>query len=57
LIGLEDWLILGDFNLIHSPLNRSKPGGNVNEMLIFNDLIQHQDLVEFPPPRKGLHLE
>jgi hypothetical protein len=44
--NIEDWLILGDFNLIRSPLNRSRPGENVNEMLLFNDLIQHLDLVE-----------
>jgi hypothetical protein len=44
--NIEDWLILGDFNLIRSPLNRSRLGENVNEMLLFNDLIQHLDLVE-----------
>jgi hypothetical protein len=28
-----DWLIVGDSNLIRSPSDRNKPGGNINEML------------------------
>jgi hypothetical protein len=32
--------------LIRSPLNHTRPGVNVNKMLLFNDLIQHLDLVE-----------
>ena len=35
----EDWLLLGDFNFIRSPNNRNKPGGNINDMLKFNDFI------------------
>jgi exonuclease III len=42
----EDWLIAGDFNFIRSPSNRNKPGGNVNDMLIFNDIIRSQNLTE-----------
>jgi hypothetical protein len=42
----EDWLLLGDFNFIRSPANRNKPGGNVNDMLIFNDFIRRQNLTE-----------
>jgi hypothetical protein len=41
-----DWILMGDFNLIRSPQHRSRPGGNFNEMLLFNDLIHHIDLVE-----------
>jgi hypothetical protein len=44
--SFRDWLILGDFNIIRPPNNRSRPGGNPTEMLFFNDLIQHLDLVE-----------
>jgi exonuclease III len=44
--GFEDWLLLGDFNLIRSAENRNRPGGNSSEMMLFNDLIQHLDLVE-----------
>jgi hypothetical protein len=42
----EDWLILGDFNFIRSPENRNKPGGNIDDMLIFNDVIRTQNLTE-----------
>jgi hypothetical protein len=44
----EDWLIMGDFNFIRSPTNRNKSGGNVNDMLIFNDFIREQHLTEMP---------
>jgi exonuclease III len=44
----EDWLIVGDFNFIRSLANRNKPGGNVNDMLIFNDFIRSQNLTELP---------
>jgi hypothetical protein len=33
------WLIVGDFNLIRSPQNRNKPGGNIKEMFAFNEAI------------------
>ena len=42
----EDWLLLGDFNFIRGPANRNKPGGNVNDMLTFNDFIRAQHLTE-----------
>jgi hypothetical protein len=35
-----------DFNLIRSPENRNWPGGDTNEMLLFNDIIHHLDLIE-----------
>jgi hypothetical protein len=35
------WVVVGDSNLIRSPENRNKPGGNANEMLLFNDIISH----------------
>lgn len=44
----EDWLLLGDFNFMRSPDNRNKPGGNANDMPIFNDFINYQSLVELP---------
>lgn len=43
-----DWLILGDFNLIRSPENRNKPGGNSSEMFLFNEAISSLGLVEIP---------
>jgi exonuclease III len=42
------WLIVGDFNLIRSQENRNKPGGNIQEMLAFNDAISNLRLVELP---------
>jgi hypothetical protein len=36
---------VGDFNLIRFPENRNKAGGNSNEMMLFNDLIHHLDLI------------
>ena len=44
----EDWLLLGDFNYIHSQKNRNKPGGDVNDMFTFNDFIREQCLTELP---------
>ena len=34
-----DWLLIGDFNLMRSPANRNKPGGDVAQMLMFNEAI------------------
>jgi exonuclease III len=44
--SIDDRIILGDFNLIRSPENRSWLGGSTSEMLLFNDVILHLDLVE-----------
>lgn len=43
-----NWLILGDFNLYRRSENRNRPGGNVNNMLNFNNAISHLGLVEIP---------
>lgn len=44
----EDWLLVGDFNYIRAPDNRNRSGGNVNDMLVFNEFIRTQSLVELP---------
>jgi hypothetical protein len=44
----EDWLLVGDFNFIRSPENRNKPGGDINDMLLFNDFIRAKCLTELP---------
>lgn len=41
-------MLAGDFNLIRSLENISHPGGSQHDMLAFNDLIQHLDLVDIP---------
>jgi exonuclease III len=43
-----DWLVLGDFNFMRKPSDRNKPGGDVNEMLLFNEAISNLGLVELP---------
>jgi hypothetical protein len=43
---IEDWLISGDFNLLRSLSDRSRPRGDINEMILFNELIHRLDLVE-----------
>lgn len=45
---MDHWMILGDFNLIRSPNDRSRPGGNVSNMLLFNSTMQAHNLVEIP---------
>jgi hypothetical protein len=45
---LDDWILVGDFNLIRSLSDRNKPSGNVGDMNLFNDLIQHLDVVDIP---------
>ena len=46
--AMSNWLLLGDFNFIRSPENRNRPGGDVNDMFLFNDIIGHLGLVELP---------
>jgi hypothetical protein len=43
-----DWLIMGDFNFIRNPKDRNKPGGNITEMMQFNEAISNLGLVEIP---------
>jgi hypothetical protein len=43
-----DWLIMGDFNFIRSPADRNKPGGDLNDMLLFNEEISNLGIVELP---------
>jgi hypothetical protein len=37
--NIEDWVLLGYFNLIRSPNNRNKPGESTSDMLLFSDFI------------------
>jgi hypothetical protein len=43
-----DCLILSDFNFIRNPTDRNKQGGDINEMLAFNDSISKLGLIELP---------
>jgi len=44
----EDWVVAGDFNLIRHPENRNKPGGDLTEKNMFNQLISDLDRIEVP---------
>jgi hypothetical protein len=46
--SFEDWALGGDFNLFRNPENRNKPGGDIREMCMFNEMITDLDLVEIP---------
>jgi hypothetical protein len=43
-----DWIVMGDFNFIKNPNDRNKLGGDVNDMLLFNEAISNLGLVELP---------
>lgn len=42
------WLVLGDFNYIRYPHNRNREGGNIQDMLQFNEAINQLALFEIP---------
>lgn len=42
------WILMGDFNFIRSVENRNIPGGDINDILIFNEIISNAGLVEIP---------
>lgn len=44
----DDWILGGDFNLFRSVENRNKPGGDITEMNLFNEIISDLNLVEVP---------
>src|ERR1041384_2466831 len=39
---------MGDFNFIITPDDRNRPGGDINDMLLFNEAINNLGLVELP---------
>ena len=43
-----DWIIMGDFNFIRALEDRNRPGGDINDMLLFNEAINNLGLVELP---------
>ena len=44
----SNWMIMGDFNFYRSLLDRNKPGGNLNDVFIFNEIISNLGLQEIP---------
>ena len=43
-----DWIVMGDFNLIRSLEDRNKSGGNISEILMFNEAISLLGIQEVP---------
>jgi hypothetical protein len=41
-------LLLGDFNFIKYAENRNKLGADMNDIFLFNDIINHLGLLELP---------
>ena len=44
----DNWLLVGDFNFMRSTENRNRPGANMNDIFIFNEIISFLGLVELP---------
>lgn len=44
----ENWMFIGDFNFYRSLNDRNKPGGNLNDVFFFNEMISNLGLQEIP---------
>lgn len=44
----ENWMLAGDFNFYRSSSNRNREGGNMHDIMIFNEIISNLDLLEIP---------
>jgi len=44
----ENWMLIGDFNFYRSLTDRNRPGGDINDVFIFNEIISHLGLQEIP---------
>jgi hypothetical protein len=44
----DNWMILGDFNFYRSLNDRNRPGGNINDVFVFNEIISNVGLQEIP---------
>jgi exonuclease III len=44
----DNWLLLGDFNFMRSVDNRNKPGADMADIFLFNNIISHLGLLELP---------
>jgi len=44
----QDWIIVGDFNLLRRPEDRNRDGADLNEIFLFNEAIDEIGLVEIP---------
>lgn len=44
----KNWIFMGDFNFVRSVENRIIPGGDMNDIIIFNEIISKLGLIEIP---------
>ncbi|CAO2167262.1 unnamed protein product [Urochloa humidicola] len=44
----ENWLLIGDFNFYRSLTDRNKAGGNMQDIMVFNEIISNLNLQEIP---------
>jgi exonuclease III len=44
----DDWIVSGDFNMYRSSDDRYKPGGDIGDTNLFNNLISDLELLEIP---------
>lgn len=44
----ENWILLGDFNFYRSVENKNRAGWDMNDMMIFNNIISNLGLLELP---------
>lgn len=56
-VAMDYWMIMGDFKLIRGPEDRNRPGGDHNNMMLFNSIILQHDLMENTTKRQSLHME
>jgi exonuclease III len=44
----ENWMFIGDFNFYRSMENRNRNGGNIHDIVVFNEIISNLGLQEIP---------
>jgi hypothetical protein len=44
----ENWMFIGDFNFYRSMENRNRNGGNMHDIVVFNEIISNLGLQEIP---------
>jgi hypothetical protein len=42
-----NWMIMGDFNFYRSLQDRNREGGNMHDIIVFNEMISNLGLQEF----------
>jgi hypothetical protein len=49
----DDWLFVGDFNFYYSLNNRNREGGNLLDVMAFNEALGENGLIELPLKGRG----